>query len=435
MDSGNIKSPAGLTTLTSDARGERGAQSGNSKTSDGGGFAALIASILSNARPAQAGGQAGVQAGNGAAVPGQAPAPDDVQALTAPEGVAGGPAALIQRIFLQAAPGGDMLKPGAAPKSDPPPAQAAASPLASSGGAGVASTLDRLLRGVPGQGAGAAALDPQAAGSARAAVAERAADRAGMAGAPSGAIEAALAGQDARAQAAGGHAAQPGGGQQAAQGAASGGDVFSLMNKGVASEGAPGDKSAIQGVDAKAGASGTGAPAGAEAPARAAEAASAARAVATPASGAQGVVQQVAQNLSFLAANGVDHLRFQLNPAEMGQVSVRLLVRKGATRVVISAEHPAALEAMRHAAGSLQQALQSAGLPVEREGLQFDLQDQGQQQFADADRDGEGRNDQLADQADGAPVSGDVDGDTGGDADEEGEPPAPGRRGGEGLFL
>ncbi len=99
--------------------------------------------------------------------------------------------------------------------------------------------------------------------------------------------------------------------------------------------------------------------------------------------GAQSIVSQVAQQLTYAARGGMQQIRFQLHPAELGQVSVQLRIREGATKVVISADNPAAIETMRHAANALHQALQSAGMQLDREQLQF--QQQGGAQFAFGD--------------------------------------------------
>ena len=139
--------------------------------------------------------------------------------------------------------------------------------------------------------------------------------------------------------------------------------------------------------------------AGAEAPVKFVEQAS----PAPSRPGAQIIAQQVAQNLVFIGNNGVDRLRFQLHPAELGQVSVQMRIRDGVTRLVIAAEHPAAIDAMRQNIGALQQALQNAGLQVERDGLQFDLQNQNdpqQQSGADVDWQSDQNRDGASDQAD-----------------------------------
>lgn len=97
----------------------------------------------------------------------------------------------------------------------------------------------------------------------------------------------------------------------------------------------------------------------------------------------QSIVAQLAQQLTYAARGGMQHLRFQLHPAELGQVSIQLRIRDGAAKVVISADNPAAVETMRQAAGALHQSLQAAGVQLDREHLSF--QQQGGGQFASGD--------------------------------------------------
>lgn len=99
--------------------------------------------------------------------------------------------------------------------------------------------------------------------------------------------------------------------------------------------------------------------------------------------GAQTIVSQVAQQLSYAARGGMQQIRFQLHPAELGQVSVQLKIREGGAKVVISAENPAAIESMRQAASALHQSLQAAGMQLDRDNLQFQQQGGGEFSFGD----------------------------------------------------
>ena len=371
MDSGNIKTPAGLSALIADTRGGRQNQSVDQNGGEGGGFAALIASILSNGKMSQAskGGADGAQ--SVAPEDGVSPAANPV-----PAGPVAGGAAKAK------APSQGVGNPQAVPQE----AGRAALPP------GAAAKFDKLIR--------AASTPTYAAATPGGAGATPAAGKEGKAAATATAISSgdpAPPGDEGRsANAAAANTAHTG---HAGQAGKAGG---AYLQKDATAAAINHDKPAGGAVDAKAAAP-QGAPAGVETVVKAADAASsaAAKPAGQPAS-AQSIVQQVAQNLTLIAGNGVDRLRFQLHPAELGQVSVQLRIREGVARVVISAEHPAAIEAMRHAAGSLQQALQNTGLQVGREGLQFDLQQHNQQpQEHHADADPDRRKDQNTDDGDG----------------------------------
>lgn len=375
MDSGNIKTPAGLSALIADTRGGRQNQSADQNGGEGGGFAALIASILSNGKTPQA-----PKGGAGAArsvtpEDGVSPAANPVQAGP----VAGGAAK---------APSQGAGNPQAAPQ------EARRTALLS----GAAAKFDKLIR--------AASTPTYAAATPNGASAISAAGKEGKAAANATVLSSgdpAPPGDEGRsANAAAANTAHTGNAGQTGHAGQAGKAGAASHQKDATTGAISHDKLAGGVVDAKAAAP-QGAPASVEAPVRAADAASSAPAkpAGQPAS-AQNIVQQVAQNLTLIAGNGVDRLRFQLHPAELGQVSVQLRIREGVARVVISAEHPAAIEAMRHAAGSLQQALQNTGLQVGREGLQFDLQQHNQQpQEHHADADPDRRKDQNTDDGDG----------------------------------
>lgn len=377
MDSGNIKTPAGLSALIADARGGRQNQHADQNGGEGGGFAALIASILSSGKAQQAS-----KGGAGAA---QSATPEDGVTSTANPALTGSLA--VGEARTQASWHG-AANPQTVPQGSRQPALLS----------GAAAKFDKLIKAASDPTLAAAApgnssATPAAGKEGNLAVgATMISSRDAASPAGDGRSASAIAANTA-------HTANTGHPGQAAQsgkiGAASAQKdaTAGLINN---------DKAAGGPADAKASVA-QGAPVSAEAPVRAADAASSAPAKpAGQSAGSQSIVQQVAQNLTFLAGNGVDRLRFQLHPAELGQVSVQLRIREGIARVVISAEHPAAIEAMRHAAGSLQQALQNTGLQVGRDGLQFDLQQHNQQpqeQHADADPDR--RKDQTTDDSDG----------------------------------
>ena len=377
MDSGNIKTPAGLSALIADTRGGRQNQSADQNGGEGGGFAALIASILSNGKTPQAskGGAGGAQ--SVAPEDGVSPAANPVPAGP----VAGGAAKA--KTPSQGAGNAQTV-----------PQEAGRAALPS----GAAAKFDKLIRAV--------STPTYAAATPGGADATPAAGKEGKAAANATATSSgdpALPGDEGRsANAAAANTAHTGNAGQTGHAGQAGKAGAASLQKDATAAAMSNDKLASGPVDAKAAAP-QGAPASVEAVVKAADAASsaAAKPAGQPAS-AQSIVQQVAQNLTLIAGNGVDRLRFQLHPAELGQVSVQLRIREGVARIVISAEHPAAIEAMRHAAGSLQQALQNTGLQVGREGLQFDLQQHNQQpQEHHADADPDRRKDQNADDGDG----------------------------------
>lgn len=367
MDSGNVKAPAGLHSLITGNRGGSENQSGEQKSGEGGGFAGLIAAILSNAKaPKEQGASANVPNGQG----GTAANASAGAATPAQSGIAqppSGAGAFLLRVVNNEAAAGQNAQ----------TAQQGAGKAAAPAGAGAA--LEKLITTTaPAAGAPAPNL-------ATAAKAAQPASAAGAEGKAAATIATASTGGSASpadnspsANAAAANTGHTGHVAQKTSGQGPAGPPREMLTPGA------GANDAV--VESKAPPAGQTA-AGVDAPVKGAEASATPKAAAQQGAGPQSIVQQVAQNLTVIAGNGVDRLRFQLHPAELGQVSVQLSIRAGATRVVIAAEHPAALEAMRHAAGSLQQALQNAGLNVEREGLQFDLQsqDQPQQQHADAD--------------------------------------------------
>lgn len=366
MDSGNVNARA-ATPVAGEARGERRKPSGDNTGSDNNNFAALIAALLSGA-PAQQKNKAATAAAGASATPaGQKAAGGEAQnaAAKTPQGVLGAlqtEAAAKQTANINgqtpAPVSGEALQASASPPkgaaavSTAPAASAAATAVSAPPVEGQAGPA-RAPVGAEAQDALEAAVRTERADAARAAQTP-----------PSGqapAENAQQANNKANSQAA--NAALAGGGVDALRAAALAAPRFE-------------EKVPLPLPDGKPAASALGASAGAEGAVKTTDQFSSA----PSRPGAQTIAQQAAQNLSFIASNGVDRLRFQLHPAELGQVSIQLRIRDGAARVVISAEHHAAVEAMRQAAGSLQQALQNAGLQVDRDSLQFDVQGQNQQE-------------------------------------------------------
>ncbi|WP_169568148.1 flagellar hook-length control protein FliK [Sneathiella limimaris] len=98
--------------------------------------------------------------------------------------------------------------------------------------------------------------------------------------------------------------------------------------------------------------------------------------------------EQVSAQLSKAAKDGVDQIKVQLNPAELGRVDVKMeLGHDGRVMAVISADNPDSLETLRQDANQLAKALQDAGFKTGSDSLNFTLNqgnDQGDanQQFA-----------------------------------------------------
>jgi flagellar hook-length control protein FliK len=83
---------------------------------------------------------------------------------------------------------------------------------------------------------------------------------------------------------------------------------------------------------------------------------------------------QVAHEIVRKFTGGATQFDLRLDPPELGRVDVRIDVgRDQRVSATISADNPAALTDLARAARDIQQALQSAGLELREDGLQFDL--------------------------------------------------------------
>jgi len=95
-------------------------------------------------------------------------------------------------------------------------------------------------------------------------------------------------------------------------------------------------------------------------------------------------VEQVAVQLNKAAKDGVDEITIQLRPAELGKIEVKLSF--GADKTVtgtVIAENQATLDMLQKDSGSLQRALQDAGLQANAGCMEFSLRnDNGASQFA-----------------------------------------------------
>jgi flagellar hook-length control protein FliK len=88
---------------------------------------------------------------------------------------------------------------------------------------------------------------------------------------------------------------------------------------------------------------------------------------------------QVVVRLQKAASEGIDRLSFQLKPAHLGRVDIRMeLGHDGRIQAVIAADRPDTLQLLQRDARVLQQALQDAGFRPDGGSLSFDLSGRGQ---------------------------------------------------------
>ena len=111
---------------------------------------------------------------------------------------------------------------------------------------------------------------------------------------------------------------------------------------------------------------------------------------------------QVAVQIAQAVHQGIDQIKIQLHPAELGRVDVRLDVASdGRVAATVVVDRPETLEMLRNDSRSLERALQDAGLRSDAGNLSFNLREQhhGQGDFADGT--GNGKN------GDGSELDGD----------------------------
>ena len=91
-------------------------------------------------------------------------------------------------------------------------------------------------------------------------------------------------------------------------------------------------------------------------------------------------VEQVAIHIAKAAADNVNRINIQLDPADLGRVDVKMEVgHDGRVLATIAADRPATLDMLQRDAAGLQRALQDAGLNADGQSLSFSLrQDSGQ---------------------------------------------------------
>jgi flagellar hook-length control protein FliK len=96
-------------------------------------------------------------------------------------------------------------------------------------------------------------------------------------------------------------------------------------------------------------------------------------------------VDQIKIQLGKGLKDGADTLSVQLHPEDMGRVDIKLEMQDGQVKATITADRPETLQMLKSDAGTLQQALNSAGLSADHNSLNFQLrgdQQQQQQQLA-----------------------------------------------------
>ncbi|MDH3700686.1 MAG: flagellar hook-length control protein FliK [Alphaproteobacteria bacterium] len=111
------------------------------------------------------------------------------------------------------------------------------------------------------------------------------------------------------------------------------------------------------------------------------------------------VTNQVSVQIQKAVGQGVDQIRIQLKPADLGRVDVKLNVAPdGRVNVAVSVENPDTLELLQRDARALQNALQDAGLRTDSDSLQFTLKGHGRDFSGGEDASTPDENATLADQ-------------------------------------
>jgi len=102
--------------------------------------------------------------------------------------------------------------------------------------------------------------------------------------------------------------------------------------------------------------------------------------------GLPSAVEQVVLQMGKLAKDGSGDMTIQLRPAELGRIDVKLSVdANGRVQGTVTADNPATLHLLSKDVGSLERALQEAGLRADSGSLQFNLRGDSQQGSSSAD--------------------------------------------------
>jgi len=82
--------------------------------------------------------------------------------------------------------------------------------------------------------------------------------------------------------------------------------------------------------------------------------------------------EQISVKIQKAVSQGIDRIRIQLKPAELGRLDIQLEVSQdGRVAAIVNADRPETLEMLRRDARGLQQALQEAGLQMDSTNLSF----------------------------------------------------------------
>jgi flagellar hook-length control protein FliK len=98
----------------------------------------------------------------------------------------------------------------------------------------------------------------------------------------------------------------------------------------------------------------------------------------------QEIFSQVEQGILSGTQNGTNRLTLQLNPVELGQVTVILSVHQGEVKATIRADQPESAGILREQMGQLKAALEAEGLKVK----ELDVQTSLREELAADQRDG-----------------------------------------------
>ena len=95
---------------------------------------------------------------------------------------------------------------------------------------------------------------------------------------------------------------------------------------------------------------------------------------ARPAAPPSDLKEQISVQVQKAVEQGIDRIRIQLKPADLGRLEIQLdVAQDGKVVIVVNADRSETLEMLRRDARGLQQALQNAGLQTDSGGLSFNL--------------------------------------------------------------
>ena len=111
-----------------------------------------------------------------------------------------------------------------------------------------------------------------------------------------------------------------------------------------------------------------------------------------PASPPSDLKEQISVQVQKAVEQGIDRIRIQLKPADLGRLEIQLdVAQDGKVAILVNADRPETLEMLRRDARGLQQALQDAGLQTDSGNLSFNLGG-GNASFGERLADGNGPN-------------------------------------------